>query len=293
MTRPQLNRRKGEFSAIGRTLDRYAIVSVLGEGHTHDVYGVEDRSTGFSFALKLPRTPWEQASIDAAARDYAILRAIDDPHLVRIHDVSTRFDMPYAVFELIDADRVSDAAPLDWRRALAIVKQMCAPLHAAAERGFFSRKLSPDHVFLQSRAPTVSGGDPYRGVVESSDHVKVALGTNVGANPPRVDKAFHGYAGSLDCTSPELLGGVPGDERSYVFTLGVFAHFLITGRWPFGEASLVTRCIPPTTPVAPVSALVPDVPRPIDTLILTCLAHDPKRRYPTTLVLRDVLATFG
>jgi serine/threonine-protein kinase len=228
--------------------------------------------------------------VAAAAADYAILRAIDDPHLVRIHDVSTR---PYAVFELIDADRVSDAAPLDWRRALAIVKQMCAPLHAAAERGFFSRKLSPDHVFLQSRAPSVLGGDPYRGIVEASDFVKVALGTNVGANPPRVDKAFYGYAGSLDCTSPELLGGDFGDERSYVYTLGVFAYFLITGRWPLDDVSLPMRVIPRLRPPIPVSALVPNIPQPIDNLILTCLAHDPKHRYPTTLVLRDALATFG
>jgi hypothetical protein len=83
--RPERATTQGVSSGIvGMTIDRYRVVALLGTGRTHEVYSVDDRGTGFSFALKLPMAQWGQATIDAAARDYTILRQLDDPHLVRI-----------------------------------------------------------------------------------------------------------------------------------------------------------------------------------------------------------------
>lgn len=275
---------------LGTRLDGYQLVALLGEGHTHDVYSA-NHDDGFSVALKLPRSSWDGDLVDLAIRDYTLLRALDHPHFVRIHEYRRSSQLGvYAAYELVELESLEQVAPVPWRRAVGIVRQMCEPLHAVATCGLFSRKLSARHVFLEQRAPMVAGGQPYRGFVEAADFVKIMLGTNAGAKPPALLTEVRGYFGDLDSTAPELLGGSPGHERCYVFTLGAFAYFLSTGKWPFGELSFPARFLPATF-IAP-SALVPDVPKALDDVIATCLAYEPSRRYSSTLALREVLEAF-
>lgn len=274
---------------VGQSYRGYRFDGLIGEGRTHDVYVATDKAA-CAFAFKMPRIALGPDSVTLAERDYAILRQLDDPHLARIHDVQMRDELPHCVVELVDAEPLTEKLPLPWSRVADIIRQLCGPLHALAERGFLSRKLSLDKLYVESRPSGMPSGDPYRGLVsDRTDFVKLVLGSNVGTWVPSLDTAVQSYVGALEWMSPELLGGARAGETSYVYTLGAFAYFMLTGQLPFRDVSLAGRIVFAAAPIVPPSQRVPDVPPAVDDLIATCLDVDPTARYPTTLVLRDAV----
>jgi hypothetical protein len=75
-----------------------------------------------------------------------------------------------------------------------------------------------------------------------------------------------------------------------VYALGALLYELLTGRPPFRAASLVETMdqIRHQDPVPP-RRLNPAIPQDLETICTTCLAKDPKRRYPTMDALSDDL----
>ena len=85
--------------------------------------------------------------------------------------------------------------------------------------------------------------------------------------------------GTLEYMAPEQLMGGSVDGRSDIYTLGVVAYEMITGRRPFADAfgmDILTAQL--TRPVAPPSELV-GVPPDVDRVVLRCLAQDSADRF--------------
>ncbi len=92
--------------------------------------------------------------------------------------------------------------------------------------------------------------------------------------------------------SPELVAGDPSkvSARSDLYGLGVTLYELLTGAPPFQADSAMglIRLIAEAEPTPP-SALVPRLPRDLETITLVCLAKDPARRYESADALADDL----
>ena len=101
-----------------------------------------------------------------------------------------------------------------------------------------------------------------------------------------------GVRGTPSFMAPEQIAGDRAaiGPRSDVFALGATLYSLLTGHPPFQAASVIEtldrarNCEP-----APLRTLVPDLPRDLETITLTCLRKDPWRRYESAAALADDL----
>ena len=92
--------------------------------------------------------------------------------------------------------------------------------------------------------------------------------------------------------APEQIAGDRAaiGPRSDVFALGATLYSLLTGRPPFQAASVIeTLDLVRTREPAPPRTLVPGLPRDLETIALTCLRKDPRRRYASAGALADDL----
>ena len=163
--------------------------------------------------------------------------------------------------------------------------------------------VGPEVTDPEMRALPLGDGDvgdtvPATGTTDLKD---VALDATVASEPGAMTRpgtgtgtgldAYATRAGSLLGTpmymAPEQLsGGVP-DERTEVFSLGVLAHEVVSGKPPYRARTLDDL-------FAEISAgeparLGPPVPDEVAEVIARALRHDREARYPTMAALRDAL----
>ncbi len=101
-----------------------------------------------------------------------------------------------------------------------------------------------------------------------------------------------GVRGTPSFMAPEQIAGDRAaiGPRSDVFALGATLYSLLTGRPPFQAASVIeTLDLVRTREPAPLRTLVPGLPRDLETIALTCLRKDPRRRYASAGALADDL----
>lgn len=94
--------------------------------------------------------------------------------------------------------------------------------------------------------------------------------------------------------APEQLLREPFDHRADIFSYGVMAYELLTGRKPFGGDSpdqILQRQLDRSIDFVPPREVNPDIPIGLEKTILRCLERDMDKRYPFTSVLvRDIQA---
>lgn len=101
-----------------------------------------------------------------------------------------------------------------------------------------------------------------------------------------------GAVGTLRYTAPESLEG-HFDARCDVYSLGVTLYELVTQVVPFAainRADLLNQVI--NDQLKPPSQIVPQIPYPLETIILKATAKDPEERYDSAIALADDLRRF-
>src|SRR5262249_23385886 len=94
--------------------------------------------------------------------------------------------------------------------------------------------------------------------------------------------------------SPEAIGGVV-DARSDLYALGAVGYFLVTGQPLFEARNVVEMCSHHlnTMPIPPSQRTEEDVPPELETILMRCLAKDPRDRFQNARSLQQALASLG
>ncbi|HYV09316.1 MAG TPA: protein kinase [Pyrinomonadaceae bacterium] len=279
---------KSSDGLIGTTIEnRFLVERVLGHGGMGKVYLARDQSLhNKAVVIKV--------LLDAALNDpYVVkkfrqeveaLARIAHPNVVNVLGHNKLPDGTlYIVMQYVNGVTLRSAIPvegMDLKRAGLILKQVGAALEFVHQEKIFHRDLKPDNIMLQSlngveHVTVVDFGiaKVKDSVVASSTSGKVSVGTVLYMSPE------------------QLRGGQRITAASDIYSMGVMAYEMVTGRPPFIPASapqlleLQSRGVR----VKPID-LRPSLPIRAQTIILRALSFDPTVRYQSAAEFGDSLA---
>ena len=276
--------------ASGTRIGPYEITGVLGAGGMGEVYRAHDGRLGRDVALKvLPEIyAADPERLARFQREAQVLAALKHPNIGAIYGLEESGSGPAAiralVLELIEGETLADriargSIPID--EALPIAKQIAEALQAAHEQGIIHRDLKPSNIKVQPD-----------GSVKVLDFGLAKLNESNGPNAPNVPNALSMsptltspmatgvgvMLGTAAYMAPEQAKGRPADKRSDVWAFGCVLFEMLAGKRAFNAddvsdtLALVLKGEPDWT------ALPPDVPPSIRTLIRSCLTRDRSSR---------------
>lgn len=257
-----------------KQIGRYRLEGVEGFGAFATVWRGFDTELEIPVAVKVLAENWAHHA-DVRERFLAearLLRRIEDPRVVRVHDVGIHEDRPFFVMDFVTggtvADRVKPSVPTE--RALQLAVDAARAVQVLHQAGVLHRDVKPTNLLV---------GDGERVLVSdlgSAKQLALASGYTVTTGTPAY-------------MAPEQARGEPVDERSDVYSLGAVAYELIAGRPPFDvgdPGSLLTRAID-SRPEPLASSH--KTPRALDRVLTSALATRPSDRPASAAAFADAL----
>ncbi len=283
-------------------LGSYRLDALLGRGGMGEVWRASHRTLARPAAIKLIRRDALAADATLAEvaearfeREAQVIASLQSPHTVELYDFGTTEDgMLYYVMELLDGvdldALVRNFGPLPPDRVVHLLRQACASLAEAHQRGVVHRDIKPANIYLCRRGIE-------HDVVKVLDFGLVkqfAREDYADAGAARVALTHANVvAGTPHYMAPEMaLGERSIDGRADIYALGCVAFWLLTGRVVF-EAETSTAAIVAHVrqePRPPSAASDMSIPASLDRIVLDCLAKDPAARPQTPEQLAARLA---
>jgi hypothetical protein len=269
----------------GTMLGPYRLDSFVGGGGMGAVFRAHDTTLDRVVAVKvLSRAQSTDEEMLRRFRNEAQSAArLDHENIGRVHAVGSDDGWHYIVFEFIEGRNVRDIVredgPFDIARTIDVAVQVADALEHASERDVVHRDIKPSNIVITpaGRARIVDMG---------LARLAPAAGTN--------DLTLSGMTlGTFDYISPEQARDPrAADVRSDLYSLGCTIFFMLAGRPPFAEGSMVQKLLQHQQDSPPaIDSLRPDVPKRLAAILGRLMEKDPDSRYQRPAVLvADLLA---
>ncbi len=271
--------------------DRYRIENKLGEGGMGVVYTVRHIGIDRLFAMKVlsPRLSMDTDYQTRFMREAKITARLNHPHVVQVFDSGVYKGLLYIVMEYLDGTPLSE---LLWtnriggiHEILQIGWEISDALGAAHDIGLIHRDLKTDNVLVEENPVTSQRRcvllDFGLAFIEESDD----LGRLTRDSDTNV-------AGTPLYMSPEQISSAALTSATDIYSLGCLLYELVSGETPFEGGDAVTVIKVMTRHLfkspEPLRHKAPDVPLPLEELIMSMLAKDPSLRPDAHTISRNL-----
>lgn len=214
------------FSTEGLTADRtvgkYLIHDIVGKGGWSFVYRGVHANLNMPVAIKMLKhdLAMKPGFLDRFREEAKIIASLNHQNIVKVYDIEELFRTLFVVMEYLDGVPLShilkQMVRLPLRRSLGVLLDVCAGLSYAHGRGIVHQDIKPANLFVQP-----------------NNRVKI-VDFGLACSPGTAHPSLKGTFGYM---SPEQIRGEDVDERADIYSLGVTAFEMITGRRPFSQGS--------------------------------------------------------
>lgn len=247
---------------IGRRLQNYKVLSLLGQGGMGAVYKVFDVKLERYAALKILslNTTRNSTFIERFKREARNQAKLMHPNIVSVYGFVEEKDVLGIAMEYIEGDTlesiIRDRGRIEFTYALELIGQILNGIEFAHIQGFIHRDLKPSNIILDLN------GNPKImdfGISKSIEELKSITQHN--ARP-----------GTLLYMSPEQLGGNVITVKSDLYSLGITFYEMLVGTHPY-NAQTIYEIIDSHVNKLPakISSIIPTIPAAADEIILKAM----------------------
>ncbi len=259
-------------NAIGKTITHYKITDKLGEGGMGIVYKAEDLKLGRSVAIKFLPSHLASSEENKARfmREAKSAAALNHPNILGIYEIDEENSSLFLVMEFVDGEtlktyipKISKGTGLPVEQAIDWIEQISNGLKTAHSINIIHRDIKTENIMITKD-----------GRLKIMDFGLAKLKNQAGLTKTGTS------LGTLSYMSPEQSHGVPADNRSDIWSLGVVFYEILTGELPFKsehEAGLF-YIIANEAPAAP-NMLNKKIPHQIDSIVMKMLEKEPDKRF--------------
>jgi serine/threonine-protein kinase len=261
---------------------RYRLDRRLGAGGMSTVFLAIDTVLERQVAVKLlaEHLADDEVFVQRFRHEALAAARLQHPNIVQVFDSGQDegSHRHYIVMEYVDgpscADLLREHGELGVEDTVRIIVEACHGLDYAHRAGVVHRDVKPGNLLISNETGAVKLAD--FGIAKAAEQTRV---TQVGS-----------VLGTAAYLSPEQAQGKEAGPKSDIYSLGVCAYQLLTGRLPYEYSSLTELALKQQNEgFDPVRRYRSEVPEELDRSIRLCLLRDPEARYGSALELAEAL----
>lgn len=281
------------------SIEGFRVEAELGRGGMGSVYLAQRVVDDQVVAIKVLPEEYlnDQERRQRFSREIETLSRLSHPNIVQVFQAGFSQQQPYFVMEYLSGltlGQFTRSLPLAPKVATEIIRLVASAVQFAHENQVIHRDLKPSNIILtpcSNGTIRVGGGD---GPERCYDIRLLDFSLAKEVDQETLLTRTGEILGTLGYMAPEqVLGGEVGPAAD-IYACGILLYELLSGRTPHQAANLpdLIHQIRNAEPIS-LRALVPTIPKDLETICEKCLEKEPGKRYATAADLAADLDAWG
>lgn len=249
---------------------RFTLKALLGKGSFGEVYKAYDPKLGQDVALKVLHQGLmaDLSFINKARKEANLVQQIQHPNVVKIYELGDADGRAYIEMEFVDGQSLAGILKSGKRfniaQVVSFIEQISSALDATHAKKIVHRDVKPANVLIDKA-----------GIVHLVD-----FGLAHAAKSSLGSSSTTAGIGTAMYMSPEQAKGQTGDKATDIYSLGIVAFELLTGRLPFEAENLPGYIAAHLNQKPPdPKKFNPAITKPVRDVLYKALSKSPAGRY--------------
>ena len=208
-------------------LPGYKIIKEIGRGGMAKVYLARHEGLDRDVAIKVmfPNLATDSSYSERFIREARIVAKLSHHNIVTVFDVGIFEQYHYIAMEFLPGITLDDKikSGISDNETLSVIKQVCAGLYYAHEKGFIHRDIKPENIMFRENGSAVITDFGIARATKSETKM-TAVGTVIG---------------TAHYMSPEQAQGQELTPCSDIYSIGIMLYEMLTGKVPYDADSTI------------------------------------------------------
>jgi serine/threonine-protein kinase len=273
----------------GELIDgRYQLIRQIATGGMASIYEALDTRLDRKVAVKVMHSHLAQDEkfVERFIREAKAAAALSHPNIVAVQDQGWNQSGTPAIFlvmEMVEGhtlrEYLNEQGKLSITDGIKFLLPVLSALSAAHKIGIVHRDIKPENILISKE-----------GRIKIADF-GLAKGPLIGGTLTAESSVI---LGSISYLSPEQVQRGVADSRSDIYSIGITAFEIFTGKKPFeGDAPIQIAYMHVNNRVPRISTLVKGIPEKLDDLIYQATSADPDERPRDASIFHDQLSAIS